>query len=133
MNEVPRLETAGEYQPGPEDQRARERALRASIAALTRWGHADGLSGTARARQASLARFLQKADPEGVLTERERNLRADRLLRAHCKAMGLKSGQARRARKSSVKPSTDNGDESCRDQPTASVIVHPEATSIEEV
>jgi hypothetical protein len=109
MNEIPRSDSAGEYQSGSEDQRARDRSLRASIAALTRWGHADGVSGTAAARRASLARFLREADPEGVLTERERTLRADRLLRAHCKAMGLKSGQVRRKKKLSVMPSSDDG------------------------
>lgn len=102
MNEIPRSSSPAEHRTDPSDQRARDRSLRASIAALTRWGHADGLSGTAAARRAALARFIREADPDCILTERERNLRADRLLRAHCKAMGLKSGQARRAKKSSV-------------------------------
>mgnify|MGYP001381481442 CR=1 FL=1 len=50
---------------------------------------------TAKARAAWAERFLQQADPEGVLSPEERERRAYHLMRAHMKTMALKSAEAR--------------------------------------
>lgn len=75
------------------------RSNAASIAALTRWGHADTKAGTAPARRAFLDRFEREADPEQKLDPDERARRADRLRRAHFKRMAAKSAQSRAKKK----------------------------------
>jgi len=79
-------------------QRARDRTQRASVAALKRWGHADGVSGTAPARKAFLDKFFREADPDGLLSDAERAIRAERLRRAYFKSLAIRSAQVRRAR-----------------------------------
>ncbi len=92
---------------GPsEAQWARERSQRASIAALTRWGHADAVSGTASARKAFLTRFHLEADPDGVLPEAERDRRAERLKKAYFRSLAMKSAKARSERKKRQHPSS---------------------------
>lgn len=77
----------------------KDRVTRAKIAAHTRWGKQDGREGTAKARRAFADRFLQEADPEGVLPEEERQRRAESLKKAHFSRLALKSAQARRRRR----------------------------------
>ncbi len=75
-----------------------QRALRARLAAQTRWGREDARQGTFAARQAFNDRFLREADPDGVLPPEERARRADSLRRAHFTRLALKSSRARRER-----------------------------------
>lgn len=49
-------------------------------------------------------RFERLVDPEGVLPEAERLMRADRARRAHMLALAAKSAQARRSRKAAAGP-----------------------------
>jgi hypothetical protein len=91
-----------------EADRARDRAAIASIAALMRWGRpgSDTVVDTAPARTGFAKKWLDEADPDRVLPEAERFVKAERLRRAHFKTLALKSAQARRARKSGADPST---------------------------
>lgn len=58
---------------------------------------------TRAGRRAFLDKFLTLADPDGVLPREERELRAAELRRAHCSAMGRRSAEVRRARRSTEK------------------------------
>lgn len=78
--------------------RAEDRSRIARAAALTRWGRSDATVGTQAARDGFAQKWLHAADPEGVLPERERIARAERLRRAHFIALARKSAEARRAR-----------------------------------
>ncbi len=79
------------------DARARERQRVAKIAAYTRWAREpDRSAATAPARRASLARFEAEVDPEGLLSPRERGLRAEAARRAHFIRMSHRSAQVRR-------------------------------------
>lgn len=81
------------------EKRVQERSQLARIAALRRWAFADGKSGTARARRAFLDGFEQAVDPDGVLPDAERRVRAARLRKAHFHDLALKSAKARHSRK----------------------------------
>jgi hypothetical protein len=72
------------------------RSLHASIAALTRVGQVGGTAVSAPARAARLQKYLDKANPDGVLTAEEATKRAQALLRADMKRLADKSAQARR-------------------------------------
>ena len=79
-------------------RRASNRSQRARIAALKRWGHANGTDGTSAARSQFLSRFEREADPDGTLPEEERAIRAARLKSAHFRELALRSTQARRTK-----------------------------------
>lgn len=78
---------------------ARDRRLRAQIAANTRWAfEPDRTAATAPARRALDEKFLAQVDPDGLLDPAERALRAEAARRAHFLRMALKSAQVRRRR-----------------------------------
>jgi len=77
-----------------------ERVLRSRIAAYTRWAHeADRSAATAPARRAFDVRFEREVDPDGVLTQAERQRRAESARKAYFTRLALKSVQARRRKK----------------------------------
>ncbi len=73
-----------------------QRSLRARLAAHSLHAHVDSVAHTAPARQAFLARFEAKVDPEGILPEAERLRRADHARKAYFAGLALKSAKARR-------------------------------------
>ena len=73
---------------------SRERSLRARIAAFSL--HAGGGTNTAPARAKFLDRFLREVDPDGVLTEPERQRRAEFAKRAYFSRLALKAAKKRR-------------------------------------
>jgi hypothetical protein len=74
-----------------------ERALRARIAAHTRWAHTDDRQAATRpARDAFLARFEHQVDPEGTLPPAERQRRAESARRAHMLRLAKRSAKSRR-------------------------------------
>jgi hypothetical protein len=74
-----------------------QRAMRASIAAHTRWAkEPDPPARTATARRAFLERFEREADPDGVLDPGERTRRAEHLRRAYFTRLALASSRARK-------------------------------------
>lgn len=74
-----------------------QRALRAQIAAHSKWAKTDPVEGTAAARSAFLKKFEDQVDPAGVLTPEERRRRAEHARRAHFQRMALQSVKARQA------------------------------------
>lgn len=85
----------------PKSSSSSDRVLRARLAALTKWAHADGKAGTERARAASpsnISYFEHVVDPDGVLDADERLRRAERAKSAHLLRLSLKSAKARRRR-----------------------------------
>src|SRR5581483_12143553 len=72
-----------------------QRALRARIAANTRWSKSDRKVGTVNARAAFLSRFERQVDPEGRLAPDERGRRARAALTAHMQALALRSSRNR--------------------------------------
>jgi hypothetical protein len=78
---------------------AKERKLRARLAAQTRWAHEDGVAGTAKARATFDRRFIDEVDPDRKLDPRERARRAVSARRAYYTRLAFKSARARRARK----------------------------------
>lgn len=79
-----------------------QRALRARIAAHSRWASEDPREGTAVARAAFLDRFEREADPDGVLPREERLRRAESARKAYFARLALASSRARQARRSST-------------------------------
>lgn len=78
-----------------------ERQLIATAAVHMSWANtADRTSRTMKAREAALARFEKEVDPEGLLPEEERRLRAESLRRAYMRSLALKSRRSRAANKS---------------------------------
>jgi hypothetical protein len=76
-----------------------QRRLRASIAANTLWAKVDDPSAhTAPARRASLVRFEDEVDPDGILTPDERARRAEYARKAHFQRLALASSKARAAK-----------------------------------
>lgn len=76
-----------------------ERAMRAQIAAHTRWAHTgDRTQATAPARNGLRAKYERQADPDGTLPPEERARRTDHLLQAHYARMRLAKAKARRVR-----------------------------------
>ena len=76
------------------------RALRARIAAHASWATtSDRQARTAPARAALLKRFEDEVDPDRVLPEAERLIRAEHARKAHYLRLSLKSAEARRERK----------------------------------
>ena len=74
-----------------------ERTLRARIGAFSL--HALGLTNTAPARCAFLSKFEREVDPDGVLSEEERQRRAMCARKAYFAKLGLKSAKKRRKKK----------------------------------
>ena len=73
-----------------------QRHLRAQIAVNTSWANTtDRRARTAAATEASMRRFERQVDPEGVLPERERLLRADAAKRAYFARLSFKASKAR--------------------------------------
>lgn len=76
---------------------ATERALRARIAATTRWAKTvDRSAATAPARSARRAKLALEVDPDGVLPEAERERRTDQLIRAQMLSASHAAAVARR-------------------------------------
>jgi hypothetical protein len=73
-----------------------DRALRARLAAHSKWANHDPIDGTAAARAAFLDRFDRDADPEGTLPPAERARRAAHLRKAYFTRLALASARARR-------------------------------------
>ena len=71
-----------------------ERSIRGRIGAHSL--HAQGGTNTVPARRAFNAKFLHEVDPDGVLSEAERDKRAQSARKAHFAKLALKSSQARR-------------------------------------
>jgi hypothetical protein len=87
-----------------------QRVLRARTAAYAQ--HAQGKTNTAAAREASpqsLTYWGKQVDPDGVLSDAERDKRAEHARKAHMSRMALASSKAR-ARRKTVRPGTDGGD-----------------------
>lgn len=77
-----------------------ERVLISRLAAHERWAKCeDAAAATAPARQALRDRFERQVDPGGVLDPAERARRAESARKAYYTRLGLKSVQARRARR----------------------------------
>ena len=75
-----------------------EAALRGRIGALVLHSRTDPRATTAKARAAFLAGFAPIVDPEGQLTEEERQRRALYARRAYFSRLALKSSRARARR-----------------------------------
>lgn len=71
------------------------RKLRARQAAHTMHATHDSRETTAPGRKAFLDSFLDQVDPDRVLSEAERNRRADQAKRAHFTKMAMRSVKAR--------------------------------------
>lgn len=71
-----------------------ERTLRARLAAHAL--HASGGTNTAPARRAFEQRFYDEVDPDGLLSEHERERRAAHARKAYFTRLALKSAQVRR-------------------------------------
>jgi hypothetical protein len=67
------------------------------MAALTRWAREDPREFGQKVREARHLQFLQLADPDGSLSEGERERRAQALIDAHCARMRLAKAQKARA------------------------------------
>jgi hypothetical protein len=75
-----------------------QRSQRARIAALSRWAKEDPAEHVAKMRRGFVQRFLDLADPDGVLDERERARRAEVLMREHMERMSFAASKKRGAR-----------------------------------
>lgn len=75
-----------------------QRALRARLAAHSRWSQQDRVVGTAAARRAFNERFERLVDPNRELTDRERWCRADSARKAYFDRLALASSRARQHR-----------------------------------
>ena len=77
--------------------------MNARIAAYTRWAHEDTVAGTEPARAASpgrLAYWERRVDPDGKLSEAERERRAERERKAHFSRLAKRAVEARRRKAS---------------------------------
>lgn len=76
-------------------------ALVRSAASEMSWANTtDRTSRTHKGREAAFKRFEDMVDPEGLLPEEERRIRAEHMRRAHMKLLAQKSRKARAAHKS---------------------------------
>jgi hypothetical protein len=82
-----------------------QRALRARIAAHSRWATQDRREGTAAARAAFADRFEREVDPDGTLPRDERLRRAESARKAYFARLALASSRARQERKKRSAPS----------------------------
>lgn len=70
------------------------------IGAHVKWSReTDRVAATAPAREGFMARFERQVDPDGVLTPRERAIRAEHARRAHMARLSLLAQRARKARR----------------------------------
>ena len=76
-----------------------ERSLLASAAAYARWSRSDAKASMEPVRAGRWAKLLTTVDPDGVLPESERAVRAERLLKSQLKFASAKSVAARAAKK----------------------------------
>ena len=75
-----------------------QRRMVAQIAANTRWAtEPDRTAATQKARDARLAKYEAKIDPNGELTPAERRVRALALRKADMQRLALRSAQKRAA------------------------------------
>ncbi len=73
-----------------------QRKLRAQIAVNTSWANTtDRKARTAPGNEASMKRFEREVDPDGVLPERERLLRADAAKRAYFARLSFLASKSR--------------------------------------
>ena len=75
-----------------------QRSTRASIAANERWSREDPKPALEPAHEGYRRKWLDQVDPDRVLSEAERNRRADAAMRAHMQRLALKSSRARAKR-----------------------------------
>ena len=75
---------------------AKERSMRARVAAYSLHAQSDSRELTASARKAFLDRFERAVDPKGVLSPAERARRAGAARKAYFTNLALKSARARR-------------------------------------
>jgi hypothetical protein len=74
-----------------------ERSLIARIAITERWAREpDRAAATAPARAGLRGKYAREVDPDGVLTEADREHRVDQLMHAHMLRMTLRAKVARR-------------------------------------
>jgi hypothetical protein len=91
-----------------------QRAMRARLAAHTRWSREDphdpnGAMARARAKSPqSLAYWARQVDPDNTLPETERQRRAEHARKAYMTGLALKSSRAR-ARKAVLRPRAGGG------------------------
>lgn len=77
-----------------------DRTQIAKLAAHTRWaGTEDRSAATQPARDGLMRKFEDQVDPDRVLPQDERAIRALSARRAHFQRLALKSAQARRAKR----------------------------------
>jgi hypothetical protein len=82
-----------------------QRQMRASAASHAMWANtADRTLRTAPARRAAMARFERQVDPDGVLPDRERAVRAESARKAYFKALALRSSITRAKRRNPTSP-----------------------------
>lgn len=74
---------------------AEQRAMRARVAALTRWANEDPAEQMRKARAKFDERFEKQVDPEGILPEAERIRRAQAARRSYYQQLAFKSSRAR--------------------------------------
>ena len=86
----------------PSHDRARLSAI-GRIGAHVAHSRNDPKAMTAAARSRFLARFLEEADPSGVLPEEERFRRAEHLRKVHFLRLALRSAETRARRASSLR------------------------------
>lgn len=106
-----------------------QRALRASIAANTRWSQEDPKPALAKVREGYRGKWLDQVDPDRVLPEAERNRRADAAMRAHMQRMALKSAKARAQRASRSDRGTREPDSVANEAVGASLSRSPKRPS----
>lgn len=92
-----------------------ERVFHARIAAHIRWGHtrvADRSAATAPARKAFNDRFLNEADPDGVMPIHEAEKLAENLKKAYYGQLGRESARSRRKKRENArsKPQPSGGE-----------------------
>ena len=75
-----------------------QRSQRARIAALTRWSREDPAANAARGQAGLMARFVDQVDPDRVLSEAERQRRAEAARRAHMAQLAFRSAKVRAGR-----------------------------------
>jgi hypothetical protein len=75
-----------------------QRAMRARIAANTRWSRENPKANAERGQAGLLAKFEDKVDPDRTLPEAERTRRAEAARRAHMQRLAFQSSKARAGR-----------------------------------
>ena len=78
-------------------------SARGRMGAHTKWARtADRTAATAAMREGLRKRFAREVDPDGVLTDAERDVRVEHAFRAHMAALSLKAALARQSRKAAT-------------------------------